>query len=836
MAAPIVFRVVGDVSDLLKSLDESSKGVEEFGKKTASVGGKITKSVGSAVATAGKVAAVGVAGLATAAAGAGVAMFKLGDDFDKAYDTIAIGSGATGEQLEVLKDDFAAVAKSVPEGFDAAATAVADLNTRLGLSGPELQRLSTQFIDLSRLTGEDLSTNIDKTTRVFGDWGVAAEDTEETLDTLFRASQNSGIGFGELSTKLVQFGAPLRNVGFNLNESTALLSVFNKAGVNTETVIGGLRQGVGKLAKAGEDVPKTFTRVVREIEKLGPGTEATSKAIELFGQRAGPDLADAIAGGKFQIDDFLASIEDGENTIGGTAVAAFSFGEHLSILKNRVLVALEPVATRVFGAMSDLMGRVVEAASPMLERFSVWAEDVMPKVAAVFDSRILPALGALVGWIGEQIPKAIELGKSAFEAIRPTLETVATIFTEDVLPALSDMADFLVANLPTAFNVLKGALAALETPLELFGQAIGWISDHGPEVTAAIAALAAVKLAVMIPAVVASTTAWLANAAAVIAATWPFVAVAAVIAGLAALVVHLYRENETFREIVDNVKDAVVDFLKSALEKVKAFLPTLNRAWQVAIEWLGKVWEWVKVGIGIWWDFQKAMARFYREVVSRAIPIIVALGRKIGEMVVDFVGRVRTWVSTAQDIWGAIRTAATKVGEYVGDIIGWIDRAVDAISGFAGRATAFVSKWLNAGKRLGSAIIDGIKSAITSAAGFAGDLASGLARAIKNVINTAIVDPLNNALPNRLGAGPFAVDLPDNPVPRLAGGGEMLRSGIALVGERGPELVQLPRGAQVTPNHELRSMGGGITVNVATNADPYQIGREVAWALKTSGA
>lgn len=43
-----------------------------------------------------------------------------------------------------------------------------------------------------------------------------------------------------------------------------------------------------------------------------------------------------------------------------------------------------------------------------------------------------------------------------------------------------------------------------------------------------------------------------------------------------------------------------------------------------------------------------------------------------------------------------------------------------------------------------------------------------------------------------------------------ANGTSYWRGGLSVVGERGPELVSLPRGASVTPNKDLRGMGGGI--------------------------
>lgn len=45
-------------------------------------------------------------------------------------------------------------------------------------------------------------------------------------------------------------------------------------------------------------------------------------------------------------------------------------------------------------------------------------------------------------------------------------------------------------------------------------------------------------------------------------------------------------------------------------------------------------------------------------------------------------------------------------------------------------------------------------------------------------------------------------------IPGLATGGTVLRGGLTLVGEKGPELLNLPRGSQVVPNYELPNIGG----------------------------
>ena len=62
-----------------------------------------------------------------------------------------------------------------------------------------------------------------------------------------------------------------------------------------------------------------------------------------------------------------------------------------------------------------------------------------------------------------------------------------------------------------------------------------------------------------------------------------------------------------------------------------------------------------------------------------------------------------------------------------------------------------------------------------------------------------------------------------------AGGTDFARGGPSCVGERGPELVNLPRGSQVVPNHKLG--GGGIHIHagaIVINQRPGQSNRDLA--------
>lgn len=339
----VVVKIGADISELQKSLNEAAKSLEKSGETLSSIGGNLTK------------------GLTLPIAAATTGVLKLGMDFDDAIDKIRTGTGATGDALEDLKDDFKAVYSSVPSGMADVSTAIADLNTRTGLAGKPLQELSSQMLNLSRITGEELTGVIANSSRLFGDWSVAAEDNAGTMDYLFKVSQNTGVGFNDLNAKLVQFGAPLRQMGFDLETSAAMLGKFEKEGVNTELVLGGLRIALGKMAKAGiTDTKAALEEVTRRIKDAGSTGEANAIALELFGARIGPDMAAAIREGRFELAELVTTLQGSSETINGAAFETMDFAEQLVMMKNKAAVALEPLGSSLMQAINAAMPAIEE--------------------------------------------------------------------------------------------------------------------------------------------------------------------------------------------------------------------------------------------------------------------------------------------------------------------------------------------------------------------------------------------------------------------------------------------------------------------------------------------
>ena len=156
----------------------------------------------------------------------------------------------------------------------------------------------------SHITGSEGVQAVQLITRAMGDAGIEADEYQSVLDMVAKAAQASGISVDTLADSITKYGAPMRAMGFEMKESIALFSQWEKSGVNTEIAFSGLKKlypiGV-KLVKIQEEFKKTLA----EIEKTPDIASATSLAIEAFGAKAGPDLADAIKGGRFSYQEFL---------------------------------------------------------------------------------------------------------------------------------------------------------------------------------------------------------------------------------------------------------------------------------------------------------------------------------------------------------------------------------------------------------------------------------------------------------------------------------------------------------------------------------------------------
>lgn len=456
------------------------RGIIPVSLDPTAIGGQVAGLQG---AMAGKFGAIGKVAGGAFAIGAGAAiggkvLFDLGAEFDDAFDTIRVGTGQTGKSLIGLQKDFKEVARNGPDSFGLVGTAIADLNQRLDLSGKPLQALSRQILDLSRITGTDLSTNIQTLTRVFGDWSIPTKDMTGALDELFRASQATGTPIDRLAAVMTKFGSPLRQLGFDFETTAALVGKFEKEGVNTELVLGSMRIALGKMAKSGEPAQETLKRVTDEIKNAGSTSEANGKAIELFGARAGPDMAAAIREGRFEIRDLYKQIADGKDTIQTATEDTSDFAEEWKRLKNELKVSSEPAATATFSGLSKALKFLRTDGIPSLRKFN---EESNRQLGGVkLNSK---TAGAAFDSVGRKLNSLKSKAREGFAAIRVSASSGWSSAVATTRSKGSELIGF-VQGLPGRIKGAFGGLGSLLSSAgsELIGGLLGGIKSRFNEV------------------------------------------------------------------------------------------------------------------------------------------------------------------------------------------------------------------------------------------------------------------------------------------------------------------------------------------------------------------
>jgi phage-related minor tail protein len=323
---------------------------------------KLGPMLATGAAAAGAAAIGGIALLAAGAVKATSELYQLGASFDDVFDNLRIKTGATGPALQALEDATKRISAGVPLAIGDIGAVVGETSRALHLTGADLDNVSTNIANLGRLTGE----NVDVRTlgKAFRGFGVDAKDQVPALDSLFRASQSTGVGVNELLATVVKGGAGLRQFGFDFGQSAALATQFEESGLDADKAMTGLTKGLAALAKNGQTGQQALKDNVTQIKNLiatGDDAGALDLTNKLFGTKGGVQFFEAIKNGALDLDTLSSSIAGTGDTIATAAADTDDWSEKWQELKNQAATALEPLASGVFDSINEELGNAGDA-------------------------------------------------------------------------------------------------------------------------------------------------------------------------------------------------------------------------------------------------------------------------------------------------------------------------------------------------------------------------------------------------------------------------------------------------------------------------------------------
>ncbi len=367
----------------LKHFEAQEKDVNSEGRKISKVNDGYTTlkaTIANLASTAIVEAIRGMERLASAAK-------QAWEEFDAGEDAVIKATGATGAAADELRENYENVAKSVKGDFETLGSTLGEVQTRMGFEGKELEDATIQFQKFSEITGVDATEAVRLVSRAMGDAGIETEDYAKILDQLAAAAQASGIEVSTLTEYLTKYGAPMRALGFDTEEAIALFAAWEKSGVNVEIAMSGMKKAISNWSKEGKDARVEFKKTLDEIKATPDIASATAKAIEIFGTKAGPDLADAIKNGRFEYEDFLKVLEGSDGAVSATYDETIDGMDKLKLSFQRVRVDL----AKWFGEFMDKYGPAIEKALEKGVKALKGFFDFFAKNAKI----ILPLIGAI---------------------------------------------------------------------------------------------------------------------------------------------------------------------------------------------------------------------------------------------------------------------------------------------------------------------------------------------------------------------------------------------------------------------------------------------------------
>ena len=479
-------RQIAEDEAQLKSLNKELKNFGSVGKQQAQAFGKELQEVGKKVSEVGaKVKGVGdsltthVTAPIVVLGGASLAAFN---EVDKGYDIVIQKTGAVGASAQGMYDIVDQLATSIPTDFETAGSAVGEVNTRFGLTGHALERLSGDFIKFAKLNNTDVSSSVDEVQKALSAFGLGAGSAEALLNQLNATGQATGVSVDTLTAGLIQNGAAFQEMGLDINQSVAMMGELEKSGANGETVMQGLRKALKSAAKDGKPLNEALAELQDKIENGSEGMDGLTAAYEVFG-KSGDQIYSAIKNGSLDFRNLGDSAGNVAGSINSTFKETLSPMDEWKMTLNELKLAgadlgatlgeiLLPIIQKAGDVVQSLREKW-ESLSPeqqkMIEQVALAIAVIGPIVSII--GSIIMGIGGLITAVGT-ITAVLGIGVGAFAGIIAIITAVIAIIVvcithwdqikakvKEVWTAISTYMSNLKEDIANKWNDIKQNIA-----------------------------------------------------------------------------------------------------------------------------------------------------------------------------------------------------------------------------------------------------------------------------------------------------------------------------------------------------------------------------------------
>ena len=670
-----IIETENSLRDLEQQADRSAVALQ----KIAATGEKL-KTVGSAIEGAGKK----LMPVTAAVGGLGTAAVKVAADFDSAMSQVAAVSGATGKDLEALRDKAREMGSKTKFSASEAAEAMNYMAMAGWKTGDMLSGIEG-IMNLAAASGEDLATTSDIVTDALTALGLSAEDSGHFADILAAASSNANTNVAMMG-ETFKYCAPVAGaLGFTAEDTAEAIGLMANAGI--------------KSSQAGTAMRSMMTNLTGEVKFTGDAFgELTVQTTNTDGsmRSLGDILTDCRAA--------FAQMSESEKAVNAEALVGKNAMSGFLAVMNAAPGDIE----KLNGAINSCDGTAEKMAATMQDNLAgqlTILKSQLEELAISIGEILMPYIRQIVGWI----QGLVDWLNSLDEGTKKIIVTVA-----------------LVA-------------AALGPVLIVIGKvvgAIGTIMTVVPKIAGAVSGVIAFVSGTVIPAI----------SAVVAAIGWVPLAIAAVVAILVVLYNKCEWFRDAVNAIWTQIREFFVSAWQAICSFFTETIPnawnSLAAFFQGIPEWWSGLWQ--SVGdffSGIWTDMMNNpvltgivdMIRSLWENLSTTLQGVwqgiqtaasgaweliknVILGPVL--LLIDLVtGNFTKLKEDALNIWTNIRDAASNIWNGIRQVVGSLAQGlVNHVSIlFNGLKNTIANIW-TAIKNTASSAWNGLKNLVSSIA------------------------------------------------------------------------------------------------------------------------
>lgn len=209
-------------------------------------------------------------------------------EFETAVTNLGVRTGISGENLDILKDKAAQMArelavapKAIVEAFGEAASSRPELMK----STQALADFTAQAIIISKVSGADLKDSIADLSTIMNTNGIATSQTADTVNILVGAAQRGSKEIPFLSQAMQKIGGTAKNANISLAEQAAVIELLGeKYSSSAETVGTNTRNIILELQKNWDTAAEGPFDLTKALDKLGPKINDVNALVEMFGK------------------------------------------------------------------------------------------------------------------------------------------------------------------------------------------------------------------------------------------------------------------------------------------------------------------------------------------------------------------------------------------------------------------------------------------------------------------------------------------------------------------------------------------------------------------------